>query len=646
MPLSVLRRARPWLLLLAVLAGLCTGAAALPLALAQSPVTLQVRAGYDGSYRLGEWFPVVVDVANDGPDLRAELEWSLPGRFDEQVFRRAVDLPRGSRKRVVLDAYSAVYSPNGRVRLLDGATELASQDVSIDAVDDSIFLIGVVSSDPALLNALDTVQINGFSGARVRHIAVSDLPETVGALRGLDALFFHDIDSAVLAPAQREALAIWVSLGGQLVVGGGANAAAAAGGLADLLPVQSVGALAQGDIAPLATLAGADAASLPAGTTLSRAQPRPDAELLPPGASLLFRHGYGAGLVTFSAFDLASLRGWPGEPALWGQVLRDLQPLRPGASSRLSQFNLLDRGVLKLPSLNLPSPWTLLLFVLGYVLVIGPLNYVVLRRVRRLELAWITVPVVVLLFTGGLYIVGTLLRGGTAQYNQLAIVESSEGQRRGLATSFIGLFSPQRASYALTFPQATLVTGGPTQLFLNARFEPVRVDEAGAPSVAVLADIASVTMFVAEATVDVPPQVESNLAGEAQGMRGEIRNSGAVALDDAVLVRGNTFVRLGTLAPGVSKEVRPEDAQANFPSALDLGASGVFDRQPMMNMLFDRDLSRLGSPGSPNAPNAPEGIYLLGWVSQPAVATNVDGQPVPQNGLTLYVLRLRDQPGR
>ena len=48
----------------------------------------------------------------------------------------------------------------------------------------------------------------------------------------------------------------------------------------------------------------------------------------------------------------------------------------------LNQFNLLDRGVLKLPSLDLPSTLTIMLFLLTYVLVLGPLNYVVLRRTR------------------------------------------------------------------------------------------------------------------------------------------------------------------------------------------------------------------------------------------------------------------------
>ena len=607
---------------------------------AQAAITLRARVGYDGAYRLAEWFPVVVDIANDGPDVRATLEGRLPGRFDEQVFQRLVDLPRGSRKRVSFDVYTPGFVRNGQLRLLDGSAELLTQDVKLDAIDEGVFLIGVVSSDPALLNSLASAQIGNFNSAHISHLAPADIPESVAAMRGLDAIFLHGIDSAALLPSQREALALWASLGGQLVVSGGPGGQAAAAGLGDLLPVRAVGDVAQGSLAPLAALAGSAGAGLPASATLSRAEPQPGAEQLPPGSGLLFRRPYGAGLVTFTGFDIAALRGWDGEAPLWGTLLRQLAPTTPGTGAHLSQFNLLDRGVLKLPSLNLPSAWTLLLFILAYVLVLGPLNYIVLRRMGRLELAWITVPAVVLLFTAGLYAAGTVLRGGSAQYNQLAIVESSEGQARGHATSFIGLFSPRRASYTLAFPATTQVTSGPNQQFLNAQFEPVVVDEAGVPSVQLLADISSVTTFVAQSLVELPVQVQSSLASGANGLSGELRNTSQVALEDAVVVRGDTFARLGTLAPGASVQLAANGLLPNFPQELGLAQSGVFDRQTMINMLFDRDMLQFRSPNTPTSQLDATSVYLLGWVSQPVLPASVNGQAVDQNSLTLYVVRL------
>src|SRR5262245_7512155 len=262
----------------------------------QTPITLDVRAGYEGAYRLGEWFPIGINIGNDGPDLRCVLEWSFPGQPGEQIFRQAVDLPRGSRKHVMIEVFARSFARNGRLRVLDGENPLVAQDISLDSADEGVFLAGVISSDPALLNSLNSLQIPGFTSTLVRHLGAGDLPEHTALLRGLNALFLHDLDSSMLSPAQRDALRLWVSLGGQLFVSGGVGGQKAAAGVADLLPVQVGGSLAQGDLTPLAGLAGAGALPNPAAPLL-QVQPRANAEQLPPGSALLSRWRYGSGLV-------------------------------------------------------------------------------------------------------------------------------------------------------------------------------------------------------------------------------------------------------------------------------------------------------------------------------------------------------------
>jgi hypothetical protein len=627
------------LFLFAVLA-VAASASARVLAQVQPPITLDVRVGYDGTYRLGEWFPVSVSIGNDGPDLRGVLEWSFTGQSGEQIFRQAIDLPRGSRKRVTLDVFARDFARTGQLRLLDGENPLVSQDVSLDSADEGVFLAGVLSSDPAMLNSLNSLQVAGFSSTLVRHLDATDLPEHTALLRGLNALFLHDIDSAAFSPAQRDALSLWVSLGGQLFVSGGVGGQKAAAGLADLLPVQVGGALVQGDLTPLAGLAGAGALPNPA-AALSPAQPRAAAERLPPGSGLLFRWRYGSGLVTFSAFDFASLRGWTSEGALWGKLLARQAILAPGYGARLSQTSLLERGVLRLPSLNLPSTGVVLAFLLLYVLVIGPINYVALRRLRRLEWAWLSVPLVVLLFSCGLYAVGAGLRGGQSQLSQAAIVQGAEGQRRAFATGFIGLFSPRRTSYTVGFPAQTLVGGSPGRFTRSDQFDAVVADDSGARSIQVLADVVSVTTFVTEQMIDLPVTIQSSLTSDAAGLRGEVRNTGTGALEDVLIVRGDSFARLGALVPGAIQQVAASNLQQGFPSSVGLADSGTFNRQEILRVLFDRDAVRLRNPGVSGGLSDDQGVYMLGWASLPTISATIDGLDATQTGLTLYVIRLK-----
>lgn len=68
----------------------------------------------------------------------------------------------------------------------------------------------MVSSDPGLLNSLNALQIGGASRALVRHMNLTAIPEQTAALRGLNVLFLHDIDSGALSKEQRAALELWV----------------------------------------------------------------------------------------------------------------------------------------------------------------------------------------------------------------------------------------------------------------------------------------------------------------------------------------------------------------------------------------------------------------------------------------------------
>lgn len=91
-----------------------------------SGLTMTLRPGYAGAYRLGEWFPITVDVANDGRDIQGVLEWSFPGWQNQPVFRRTIDLPRGSRKRVMLEAFATGFARNGTLRLIENGTDRKS----------------------------------------------------------------------------------------------------------------------------------------------------------------------------------------------------------------------------------------------------------------------------------------------------------------------------------------------------------------------------------------------------------------------------------------------------------------------------------------------------------------------------------------
>lgn len=608
------------------------------------PVTLEVVAGYDaeGQYRVGHWFPVTVVAANDGGDLRATLELRFPGESGG-AFRYELDLPRGARKRITLPVVTSESHGGATLTLSAADAQLLRRNLRLDPITSEQLAVGVLSSDPTLLNSLRAIQLNNGRSTAVTHLDPARLPDDAALLAGLDTIFVHDIATADLTSAQREALALWARLGGELVVSGGPSAERSAPGLAELLPAE-VGALRPGvSAASLAALAGAAQGAAPPALTASAAAPRAGATALD-GAGLLLAREEGAGRVIFAAFDLAALRAWAGEAELWQRVLRPESKAHLGQSFRLRSENLL-RDSLQLQALRLPSTALLLLLMLVYIVVVGPLNFWALRRANRVELAWVTTPLIVAGFLAAAYGASFALRGTQAQTSQLTIVQGFEGAGRGQATSFLGVFSPQRRSYGLGFDPATLVTPGTFEGFAF-RATPVTSDGASVAVRDLLIDVSSLRTLMVEHPAELAPAVASSLSRAQGQVRGQVTLAAGPDLRDAQVVSGAAAQDLGTLRGGDTAEVDLSESLQNFPDQMRFDNSGMFNRDRVMYSLFGYDRFTAGGPtfqGSKGVPE-PGAVYLIGWAEGAELEARIDGGAGRQAGETLYIIRLDVEP--
>ena len=108
-----------------------------------------------------------------------------------------------------------------------------------------------------------------------------------------------------------------------------------------------------------------------------------------------------------------------------------------------------------IPELALPSLQLTGALVLLYVLLVGPVNYLVLGAMRRRALAWVTVPLIAIIAAGGAYGAGVLTKGRSVQANQVTILHLQPGSDRAYQETYTGIMAPTRGDY-----QAS-VSGGP-----------------------------------------------------------------------------------------------------------------------------------------------------------------------------------------
>ena len=444
-------------------------------------IEMSVVVGFDSFFRPDQWTPVYVALKNNGESVtgRLVIRPETSGTVVGNAFSSAIELPSGSEKSAMLHIQARSFPDSVRVELIDAEGLVrAAQDAPLFDLRPQDQLTAVVAGPNSAPPNLSGQRIGGFLAEQAIWTA-RNIPEQAQALESLDLLLLVNFDSEALSSGQREAIQHWVEAGGHLIFGGGASAARTAAALSDLLPVDLAGSQALEDASALARFVGDDNSRLSQRAIRALSQPRADAEVLvaAAGSPLLARRYLGAGLVDFLALDptLEPLASWDGLGELWLKLLATRAP-HPAWQNGFTQPQWGAEAVANLPGVDLLPPMqTLCLFLGLYILLIGPLNYLLLSRLRRNGWGWFTIPAVILAFALIAWTVGFNLRGSEIIVSRLTLVESFPDSDEAQLNQYVGLLSPRRASYSLTLPAGRFlaVAGAtaPTSIFASNRIQ-------------------------------------------------------------------------------------------------------------------------------------------------------------------------------
>ena len=100
-----------------------------------------------------------------------------------------------------------------------------------------------------------------------------------------------------------------------------------------------------------------------------------------------------------------------------------------------------------LPALELPSINLLLGLIAAYIVLAGPVNYLVLRRLRRPGLMWVTIPVLVLLFSGSAYFLAVRAKGTDVQASAVSVIQESDSTSWAQVRRMVIVVAPGRGDY-------------------------------------------------------------------------------------------------------------------------------------------------------------------------------------------------------
>ena len=531
------------------------GVAASP-ALAADPPTMTARVLLQGHARLGSWIAIEVHLVNSGPSITGEIRLQ-GGSQGGTRYGTAVQLDSPSDKTWVLHAQPPSFGQQLEVQLVSAGTILLRQKVAVTIHDPGQLVVGVIAENgPRVVGSLSLPAVQNQQPAVIVPLTLADLPTRIEAWSALDRLVWQDVDASDLSTEQLTAMRGWLALGGRLVILGGTTGIGALAGFPDdLLPYRPSSTV---DVAPdsLAGLLGtppADAKDVPAlAGELSRGR-----ILAASGDRVVAAQAvYGSGSVTILGIDPTV--GWPSADAPSRALWPSLIPARSDGTVGMTDDSQIVSAVSNLPSLALPPLGGLLLLLFGYIALIGPLNYLVLRRIDRREWAWITMPILIVGFAVGAYAFGSALRGSSIIVNEVAIVRGAPDATEGSAQAYLGLFSPTRGTYQVAVPGGALLSSPISGDVFGGTTASLDILQGSPPGPSRVRDLSvgfgSLRTIRAESQAIVP-KIHTELALVDGTLTGIVRNDSAVKLEKPAIVLGGNVKVLKDLLPGEQVDV-------------------------------------------------------------------------------------------
>ena len=396
------------IILVAIIALLMVGTAN-----ASEQVTISVKPGFNGIYKISGLVPVQITINNRGNDLTGRLVF---GQDSPEHFRGAnhhfyeTSITAGETKTVSLLLPGELLSDKGSVRLVVKDNTIAETSIQGLVIrGDGILVLGISNRGDIHSFLVEAGQNNPQLPRLItgKTILPQEMPTNFFVLQGVDVVVLDSEADTQLSDRQRDALAKWVAAGGTLIS-------------------------SQGDIS--------------IGEPIAKAQ----------GKWLFSRQRQGNGQIIYSDYDLTHSDGVNKafESKLIQEIATQISFEKHYLDSHTgNHWNYLDAASI-FPNIKSPNLVLLAGIFLLYIIVVAPILYYLLKRWDRRDLAWIIIPICSIALTIAILTSGQSRITGDGVKQTVASVNIIE-PKFAIVQGAIGVIIPKGGQYGFTVNEDT-----------------------------------------------------------------------------------------------------------------------------------------------------------------------------------------------
>jgi len=526
---------------------------------ANDPVTVSYEPVWQGLGNLPV-VPVQLEVNNVGKPEIVQIKWGT-GQTEVSTF---FDMPTGATKRRVIYMNTPAYYGSAEIRVRRGfidvpiSVELGTntdyEATKVGIISDVVGLGSTFTRDRAKPNSQD--QLNYVVGVA----KPGSSPDRSVGYRGLEALFLGE-GSERLSDGEVSAIKLAVLQGLNLIfVGGTISPVVNDSRWADLLPVFPSGEV-RSVLPPKHYMTYGPAV---AATPMLLAEAKSDAEVLRSGDVVVEAvRPLGMGSVTFLAFDPfhSTWKQWPGR-FKWLETRSYYASDLPDDLTALDasiDFGL-DEGGESGPSVDvfgiqMPSAGRITAVLIGYLILVVPVNFLILRRLKRGELAWITAPLIALGCAGILFAFAGRLYSAEASRYSSGYLLASDGVDEAVFVGNQQIFFPGTGSYDLGLTGVEYVGSGDIYADTGP-FGQIQVQNKLVDMGAVAApnyEVSNLSFRQLDLTQRLPLAngwVKSKRSADYKVIQGSITNPFPGEMTNVTVVAGKKSVDLGLIGVG------------------------------------------------------------------------------------------------
>ncbi|NDO46741.1 hypothetical protein [Clostridium sp. MD294] len=393
-----------------------------------------ILIGFEQQFIVGKVVPVSAVMVNNSNDFKGEFQIKIystignsnnGGRYS--IFYQPLELSKGAIKQIYLSVPIQTIQKDFEITLVNEKNQIVYRKyVSAQPLDPATILIGVLSERPAdmaYLSALHFAQQQDYTGEYTKTVYLNNetFPSEQSVINHFKVIVIDDFDTKSLSEKQKQALLQWIQQGGICVIGTGVNASKTMSGLQNIVSITSESTV-QKNIILAGQSVRADVAELNLlGIEDIQTDIFENASLLAIGNGAVILYD-----ISLSLEPVISTAGFVNEIKSYCEYVdEELMKVEYADSYNYNPMSYIAQ---RFPELKENSIYIILFAVIIYVIVIGPILYIVLKRKDKREFAWIAIPAISAIFMLIIFVLSINSQYKSGLINIVSATKIEQGQ--------------------------------------------------------------------------------------------------------------------------------------------------------------------------------------------------------------------------